>query len=132
MPINFDKALGSFPEHLKLYSDRAGVLASNIANADTPGFKARDIDFRTTLQQTQESHVTLSTTRGQHIGVTSASNPGQELLYRTPSQPTLDGNTVDSQVERSEFTQNAIQYQSTLRFLSGRFQGLMLAIKGSN
>jgi flagellar basal-body rod protein FlgB len=132
MAISFDKALGSFPEHLKLYAERSSVLASNIANADTPGFKARDMDFRAMLASAGNQQLALTTTRGQHIGGDVQSTMGRDLQYRYPLQPSLDGNTVDLQVEQSEFAQNAVRYQSTLRFLSGRFSGLMLAIKGGS
>ena len=130
MPINIDKALGALPDHLALYGKRSTLLASNIANADTPGFKARDIDFRSVLARTGSERLTLETTNRGHISTGSAASPQAESLYRIPNQPALDGNTVDTQVEQAEFTENAVRYQSTLTFLNGRFASLKLAIKG--
>jgi flagellar basal-body rod protein FlgB len=130
MPINIDKALGEFPQHLSVYGRRSSLLASNIANSDTPGYKARDIDFRTELDRAHGELVALKTTNKRHLGGSPSPVSESQLLYRVPHQASLDGNTVDSQVEQAEFTQNAIRYQSTLTFLSGRINGLKLAIKG--
>jgi flagellar basal-body rod protein FlgB len=130
MAISFDKALGDMPAQLALYSKRSSLLAANIANADTPGFKARDIDFRSVLAAASGDQLTLRTTRPGHIGGAGSDLSSPELLYRVPTQPSLDGNTVNSQVEQSRFAENAVRYQSTLTFLGGRFQGLKLAIKG--
>jgi flagellar basal-body rod protein FlgB len=130
MAISFDKALGNLPEHLALYGKRSGLLASNIANADTPGFKARDIDFRRMLASAGSEQVALQTTRHGHISAGGQAGSINETLYRVPDQPSLDGNTVNIQVEAAAFTENAIRYQSTLTFLSGKFSSLMLAIKG--
>ena len=130
MPINFDKALGNLPENLKLYGERSSLLASNLANSDTPGFKARDIDFRSVLAKAGGAQMSLKTTQGAHLGGASSAVSEATKLYRIPMQPSIDGNTVDSQVEQAEFTKNAIHYQSTLTFLTGKFRGLMLAIKG--
>ena len=130
MAISFDKALGDLPAQLALYGKRSSVLASNIANADTPGFKARDIDFRSVLAAADADQIALKTTQAGHIGSAGASPGGAELLYRVPVQPSLDGNTVNSQVEQAQFAENAVRYQSTLTFLGSKFQGLKLAIKG--
>ncbi len=130
MTISFDKVLGNFPRNLQIYSQRSELLASNLANANTPDFKAKDIDFRTVLGGTN-GQLEIKTTRAGHLGgPSSAHAAATETLYRVPVQPSLDGNTVDSEVERAEFTQNAIRYQSTLNFISGRFKGLLSAIKG--
>jgi flagellar basal-body rod protein FlgB len=130
MPINIDKALGALPEHLSLYGKRSTLLASNLANADTPGFKARDIDFQAALQRANGAQLAMKTTHRSHLGGPASSNPDSEPLYRVPLQPSLDGNTVDSQVEQAQFAENALRYQSTLTFLSGKFRSLRLAIKG--
>lgn len=130
MPNFIDKVLGDMPQHLQVYSRRSSVLASNLANADTPGYKARDIDFRTALAGARSEQLALVTTQPGHLGAAGGVTGTPALLYRNPSQPSLDGNTVDAQVERSEFTQNAVRYQSTLQFLSGRFKGMLTAIKG--
>ena len=129
MAIGFDKALGDFPTNLSLFGKRSRLLAANIANADTPGFKARDVDFRSVLAKAAGDAMALTTTHARHLGGADAvASP--DLLYRTPHQPSVDGNTVDTQVEQAEFAQNAVRYQSTLTFLNGKFKGLKLAIKG--
>jgi flagellar basal-body rod protein FlgB len=130
MAINFDKALGNLPEHLSLYGQRSSLLASNIANADTPGFKARDIDFQSIMSKASGARMTMATTHAGHIGGANAALGGMDLLYRMPTQSSLDGNTVNTQVEQAQFTENAVRYQSTLTFLSGKFSSLKLAITG--
>jgi flagellar basal-body rod protein FlgB len=129
MAISFDKALGDLPGHLSLYGERSSLLAANIANADTPGFKARDIDFRSVLAKAGGEKMVMKTTHASHLGGSSAVS-GADLLYRIPTQPSVDGNTVDTQVEQAEFAENAVRYQSTLTFLNSKFKGLRLAIKG--
>ena len=130
MAISFDKALGEMPTQLSLYSKRSSLLASNIANADTPNFKARDIDFRDVLAAASGDRLALHTTRPGHIGGSQSLLSDPEPMYRIPTQPSLDGNTVNTQIEQAEFAENAVRYQSTLTFLGGRFQSLKLAIKG--
>ncbi|HWQ94446.1 MAG TPA: flagellar basal body rod protein FlgB [Gammaproteobacteria bacterium] len=135
MPINIDSALGIHADALALRSRRAEVLANNLANADTPRYKARDFDFKSALAQAQGqspiNSVRLVTTQSGHIAANAgASRIDAELQYRIPSQPSLDGNTVDTQIEQAEFTQNAIQYQTSLTFLSGKIRGLLTAIRG--
>ncbi len=130
MAISFDKALGDMPAQLALYGKRSSLLASNLANADTPGFKARDIDFRSVLAAADAGQVHLKTTNAGHIGDSGGLSGAADLLYRVPVQPSLDGNTVNSQVEQAEFAENAVRYQSTLTFLNGKFKGLKLAITG--
>ena len=129
MAINFDNALGLHPMALALREKRSEMLASNLANADTPGYKARDIDFQSVLNQTLTTRVAVETTQSGHI------SPGQqtlgaEVLYRNPSQPSLDGNTVETQVEQAKYAENALQYQTSLRFINDSFSGLMTAIRG--
>lgn len=128
MFINFDKALGSHEQALYLQSRRAGVLASNLANADTPNYKARDLDFRTALQQAGHS-VRLAATNPNHLQARGSNMPGGELQYRVPSHSSLDGNTVDVDAEQASFAENALRYQASLRFLSGRFRGMKNAMK---
>ena len=134
MPINFDKALGSHEKALLLQSRRTSILASNIANADTPGYKARDMDFAQTLKKVKfntGSPASLKTTNAAHFK--SASKDvfsGVEMNYRTPSQPSLDGNTVELQKEQAAFAENAVRYQATLKFLGGRFKGIRAALRG--
>jgi len=130
MPISFDSALGNHDKALLMRSRRAELLASNIANADTPGYKARDIDFKTAMANIQaKSDGGLKVTHKNHIQL--ASQPGgTELMYRIPNQSSLDGNTVDSQLEKSAFADNALRYQASLTFLDRKFKGLAAALKG--
>ncbi len=133
MALDIDSALGIHPEALRLRARRAEILASNLANADTPGYKARDIDFKAALSQAQGAvqGTTLARTEPGHMGgVGGVGLPGGPLLYRNPSQPSLDGNTVDVQSEQAAFAENAVHYQASLRFLNDRIKGLLTAIKG--
>lgn len=126
--IDFSKALGSHERALELRSHRTSLLAANIANADTPGYKARDFDFRTALASIQ-GDVRMAVSHPRHVGPQGVTSAGADLRYRIPQAPSLDGNTVDLQVEQAEFAENAVQYQATLRFLRGRFSGLMNALR---
>lgn len=132
MAISFDKALGIHPQAIELRVQRAELMANNLANADTPGFKARDIDFRAALAQETnklDGQLGMSSTQSGHIGNQSMSSSA-EVLYRNPLQPSLDGNTVDTQQELAEFTKNVLDYQASFRFLNGKFNSLSKAIKG--
>jgi flagellar basal-body rod protein FlgB len=117
---------------LALRSERQRVLASNIANADTPGYIARDMNFAQTLQQvTGSSQIarTLATSQPGHIGGISGSvKPG--LVYATTSQTNLDRNTVDMDRERANFADNSVRYEATLRFISGKVRTLLSSITG--
>ncbi len=131
MAISFDQALGIDEQALKLRTQRAEVLANNLANADTPGFKAQDINFRAVLQQQmgmQEGLEAVKTDKG-HMSISSAGANG-ELMYRNPSQPSIDGNTVESQTEIVEYTKNALDFQASFLMLNNRLKGLVSAIKG--
>jgi len=130
MSISFDKALGIHPEALSLRARRLEMISSNLANADTPNYKARDLDFRAALQHaTEGNEVRLRRTSNAHFAHAENGVTG-EPLYRMPSQPSLDGNTVDPQLEQAAFSQNAIQYQASLDFLNARFRGLRTALTG--
>jgi flagellar basal-body rod protein FlgB len=129
MPINFDKAFGIHPQALALRARRTEVLAANLANADTPGYKAQDIDFKTALSRVSSQSSTLKTTHSGHLQA-NQSVMGERLMYRIPLQPSLDGNTVDSQVEQAKFAENALQYQANLQFMTGKITGLRSAIRG--
>lgn len=133
MPFNIDSALGIHPQALAVRARRAEILAANIANADTPNYKARDIDFRAVLGNARNPSVNtrLTGTHSMHLPVGKNTDSLEAaLLYRNPQQPSIDGNTVDSQMEYSQFSQNALQYQSSLTFLSHRIKNLMTAIRG--
>jgi flagellar basal-body rod protein FlgB len=133
MPSSIDNYLGVHAAALKLRSQRTEVLAANLANADTPGYRARDIDFKHALAQAggHTSGVGLTTTRAGHIGNAAPDGtPAPELKYRTPLAPSLDGNTVDGQLEQAAFAENTVRYQATLSFISSKFRALMTAITG--
>ncbi|MBR9649648.1 flagellar basal body rod protein FlgB [Thalassovita aquimarina] len=112
---------------LQLREQRNGVLASNIANAATPGFKARDIDFTTALNEAI-GNSEMAVTNAGHIPV--AGNGGNNMLYRDPTMTSLDGNTVELSVEQMEFAENTLRYQSSLEFLNSKIRGLHQAIRG--
>lgn len=128
--MKLDNAFGIHEQALKLRSHRAEVLAGNIANADTPGYKARDFDFHKLMQQQLSSGASMRVTSARHIQPDTGPVSASELFYRIPSQPSLDGNTVDSQLEHTAYAANAMEYQASLRFLSGGIKKLMIAIKG--
>lgn len=124
-----------YQQALALRTQRHEVLSSNIANADTPNYKARDFDFRAAMQGAIEGRMRLPDT---HLAMTSprhipgkAHSPGPdvELLYRQPLQPSMDGNTVDMDVERMHFADNTIRYQTGLTVLSSRIRTLMAALQ---
>src|SRR5690348_2993103 len=135
MPLDLNTYLGIQPDALKVYSQRAEVLAANLANADTPGYQARDVDFRAALAAAGSPGSTLQPVTTGDQDVTSASSSGgvsteQFLKYRIPLAPSLDGNTVDSQMEESQFAQNTVRFQATITFLQNRFSELTTAITG--
>lgn len=122
-------------DHLSVHADalriaerRGAILASNIANAATPGFKARDIDFRAEIAQHVRGQGALVATDARHIAQSTAS-PGAPG-YRVPTTAALDGNTVESAVEQVQFAENALRQQASLTFLNRRISGLMSAIRG--
>ncbi|RMF17275.1 MAG: flagellar basal body rod protein FlgB [Gammaproteobacteria bacterium] len=132
MAISFDKALGIHQTALQLRVQRAEVLADNLANADTPGFKARDLDFREVLagEAAKGKDLPLATSQAGHIADTGDGAEFAAMKYRVPSQPSIDGNTVDTQMETAEFARNALDFQTSFQFLNSKFKGLISAIKG--
>lgn len=120
--------LGVHGDLLSLRSKRNDILASNIANAATPHFKARDVDFEAELAQI-EGNGALSTSDPRHIPMMLSAN-NSHLKYRVPTNPALDGNTVELGVEQMQFSENVVRYQTTLSFLNRRIAGLTSAIKG--
>jgi len=132
MRLSLDNILGIHQQALTLYSQRSSVLASNLANADTPGFKARDIDFRAALSQANSADAgAMKMTHKGHMNASGSHKSGPaELLYREPAQPSLDGNTVDNQIEQAAFSDNAMHYMATLDFQGGRVKGIIGAIRG--
>ncbi|NQZ53529.1 MAG: flagellar basal body rod protein FlgB [Piscirickettsiaceae bacterium] len=132
MPINFDSALGIHADALRIRSQRAELLASNLANADTPNFKARDIDFKSAMKiaASGQDLASMKTTHAKHFSTSGGQYSSPAVQYRTSIQDSLDGNTVDEQIEQSQFMQNAVQYQASLNFLGGKFKSLLTAIRG--
>ena len=115
-------------EALSLRERRNTMLASNIANAATPGYKARDLDFeREMARQVGDSPVRKTSVRhvDNMVGVGAS-----QVQYRQPLNPSLDGNTVEISVEQMEFSENSLRYMTTLTFLNSRISGLLSAIKG--
>ena len=130
--MKLDDAFGIHEEALRLRARRSEVLASNLANADTPGYKARDFDFKAMLRQEIQQPVRLAATRPGHIRNDQGLVASTQMAYRIPQQPSLDGNTVEIEREQTEFSANAMRYQASLSFLDGRIKGLKTAIKGQN
>ena len=124
--------LGIHEQALKFRARRNQVLSSNIANADTPNYKARDIDFGAALKKAQTQSISLTRTSELHKQAWSTARDGGPLMYRIPMQPTLDGNTVETDVEQAAFAENAVKYRASLSFLDGKLRTLRLAIKGSD
>ena len=117
---------------LKLRAHRNQVLSANIANADTPNYKARDVDFATALKSAGASQLSLTRTSDLHKNAWGTSELGASVKYRIPMQPTLDGNTVETDVEQAAFAENAVQYRATLAFLDGQIRSLRYALKGGD
>ncbi|MGI4797998.1 MAG: flagellar basal body rod protein FlgB [Janthinobacterium lividum] len=119
---------------LSLRSERQRLIASNIANADTPGYQARDFKFSDALNAATGNTspaATVVTTAAGHIPTTAfAASTGANLLYASPSQTNMDSNTVDMDRERATFADNSIRYEATLRFINGNVRSLMSAITG--
>lgn len=114
MGISFQKALGVHPEAVKLRLARTELLTANLANVDTPNFKAKDIDFAREMQRAKG---------GNRL-------PTTQVMYRLPMQPTQDGNTVELNSEQARFSENSLAYQSSLTFLNMAISGLKTAIEG--
>lgn len=128
-----DPILGMHAQALALWQRRAEVIANNLANADTPGYQARDIDFRKALQGAgADGQLQLATDQPGQIASSGGPAAKPPLEYRVPMQPSMDGNTVDTQIEQSAFAQNTVHYMASMSFISARIQGLRMAITGSS
>jgi len=145
MVDKLDEALGFYQQALDLRSYRQQVLAANIANADTPNYKARDFDFNSTLAAVQgmpqggvapgaaAGRLALANTSSAHLSAngSGAAAPGSPaLLYRTTLQMSADGNTVDMDVERARFADNALHYEADVTFVSSQIKTLLTAVTG--
>ena len=118
-----ERLFGIHGAALTLRSERMGVIASNIANAATPGFKARDIDFNAALDARMARSRGVSTT-------SSGANPDAGMVWRSPTMPSMDGNTVELNREQVAFAENAVAYSATLSFVQGRVSTITRALKG--
>jgi flagellar basal-body rod protein FlgB len=131
MNFSLDKAFGVPATALKLQSQRSQVLAENIANADTPNYKARDVDFRAAMRQAEGGGPpALRATHAQHLTPSGQGAGNPSAQYRVPANPSLDGNTVELPSEQARFAETTVHYQAALNFLGNRIQGLIGALKG--
>jgi len=123
-------------EALNLRAQRQEILSANIANADTPGYQARDIDFASQLQKVMAagrangSGMSLELTNQRHIPASTSAGADLDLMYRIPDQPSMDGNTVDMDRERTNFADNSVRYQTDLTVLGGQVKGMMSVLQG--
>ncbi|AGP44994.1 flagellar basal body rod protein FlgB [Serratia plymuthica] len=130
-----DAALRFGQEALNLRAQRQEILAANIANADTPGYQARDIDFAGQLNKVlaqgraSGSGIALNMTSARHIPAQNMQPPQLDLLFRVPDQPAMDGNTVDMDRERTNFADNSLKYQTDLTLINGQIKGMMSVLQ---
>ena len=140
-----DDYLGTHANSIKLRAQRTKVLASNIANADTPNYKARDMAFaevlrdasgasqmttrKVSLSKSQGGTSAMSLTNGRHIDGRRSASTAAPLMYRQPQEASLDGNTVDKDMEEARFAENTIRYQASLEFIKNRVNGLIRALR---
>jgi flagellar basal-body rod protein FlgB len=134
MSSRIDQMLQFQQAALKLRAARQELIASNIANADTPNYKARDINFASALQGAltgSGEKLPMTVTSPQHLaGATGQSVMGAPVLYRKPLQPSADGNTVDMDVERAQFADNALRYEASVKFISDDIKDVLSALQG--
>jgi len=132
MAISFERAFGLHPEGMLLREKRSAILADNIANADTPGYKAKDLDFATALANAKSRQSSsISRTHEKHFQIST--DMRQEVKFRNVEQTdTGDGNSVDIHRERNAFSQNSMEYQASLNFLNSKISGLKKAVGGQS
>jgi flagellar basal-body rod protein FlgB len=126
----FESIFGIHEQALLLHGQRVGILATNLANADTPNYKACDIDFSAVLSKTDAAPLPLQVTDGAHIMLNDPTTPSADLKFRNPYQASLDGNTVEMPVEQAAFAENNVRYQASLGFINLKIAELTLAING--
>ncbi|HWG72106.1 MAG TPA: flagellar basal body rod protein FlgB [Steroidobacteraceae bacterium] len=126
----FDNIFGIHEQALLLHGQRVGILAANLANADTPNYKARDIDFSAVLAHTDDAPLPLRATQEAHFTFNADAVPAADLKYRNPYQASLDGNTVEMPVEQAAFSENNVRYQASLTFINLKIAQMQLAIAG--
>ena len=132
MNSKLDSLLNFHHAALNVRAARQELLSSNVANSDTPNYKAKDIDFSSVLSNTlssQSSTAGLTITSPKHFSLNSESSIASQSLYRVPQQPSADGNTVDMDTERTRFADNSIMYDAGLTFIRAKIQNLMSAIQ---
>lgn len=133
MAISFESALGVHESAFKLRAQRAELLAENMANVDTPNYKAKDLNFRQALAREagEGAQFGMATTHQGHLPTDHGSEMGHpDVQYRVPNQPSIDGNTVEEQIEHAEYMKNALDFQASFTFLSSRFKGMTSALRG--
>lgn len=133
MTDRLDNELRFHQTALNARAYRQQVIASNIANADTPNFKARDLDFREALKGALgggTANLGLNTTHSAHLPGVAATPLAAALKFRNEEQGAVDGNTVNMDVERSAFAENAVQYQASVTFINGLLRSMQLAVQG--
>ena len=131
MPMNLDSHLGVHATALQVRSRRTELLATNLANADTPNYKARDFDFKAAFSGARrDADLRLAQTSGRHLDGASGPAGMPELQYRHPVQPSIDGNTVEMDAEVGRFSDNAMRYQASMTFASHTIRELRAAIQG--
>ncbi|MGL4715337.1 MAG: lateral flagellar basal body rod protein LfgB [Aeromonas sp.] len=128
MSISFDSALGVHAYALDVRADRARILAGNLANVDTPGYLARDIDYKAILGRVAD--LVERGADSASISQGALADEMQHPLYRIPYQPSMDGNTAELSVEQSKFANNATDFQTSLTFLNMKITGIAKAIEG--
>lgn len=129
-----DEALRFHQSALSLRGARQELLASNIANADTPGYKARDFNFASALQNAVAGtavKLPMTTSSAMHLeGNAGSTVMGTPVQYRRPDQPSADGNTVNMDVERAQFADNALRYEASVKFTSDELKDMLAALQG--
>ena len=124
-----NQALGVHEQALQVKSRRLEVLAQNIANADTPHYKARDIDFKAVMSQAQQPETSMTATSSGHYDMGQGID-ADGMRFRTPFNTSFDGNTVEMSVEQAQYGKAAADYQATLNFLESRVSGIRKALRG--
>lgn len=137
MKSQFDSLFGIHATALPIREARGRILAANLANADTPNYKAKDIDFRAAMlkQRGEEGDLpnpSMKLTNKNHIaGFDGTMSTSDYLRYRNPTQPSLDGNTVETHIEKAKFMENGIQQTMTIEFLNDEIKSISSALKGN-
>lgn len=132
MPSALDKTFGLPAKGLQVFAERNKLIASNIANADTPNYRAKDVDFRDVMTTvvTSSQGTSMSRSHPNHIGISQRDHFEAHHSFRTGHQQSADGNTVDTQMEKVAFAENSVRYQASLDFLNGRIRSIISAIRG--